>query len=160
MKQFTSIVMTLLFAIAGVTLAISNYESRRTDGYNAMSAAVLPNFGFPKIDTNTMVIPQGFSPNLKKQSPDTEELTTQNITIDSLRNRIEYLEKKGQVTKVIRRKVRVPTPVVEKDTVRIYYLATQVSSREGSSGECIPVFEVKKVNSLCPEEPSTIEGDE
>lgn len=59
-----------------------------------------------------------------------------------------------RVQTVKRRKVAVPTPVVMRDTIREahYYLIKQVGTKENPTGDCIPVYEVHKVNEVCPDE--------
>lgn len=68
---------------------------------------------------------------------------------------------KEQVTKVKWKKVPVPSPVIEvnvessrTDTIQVpvYYLATQVGNKEGPTGECMSVYEVHKVDEICPPE--------
>ena len=68
---------------------------------------------------------------------------------------------KEQVTKVKWKKVAVPSPVIDVtvtsqcriDTVEkpVYYLATQSGNKEGPDGSCISVYEVHRVDEICPE---------
>ena len=67
---------------------------------------------------------------------------------------------KQQVTKVKVKKVPVPSNVMEinvtansrTDTIQVpvYYLATQVGNKEGPNNECIPIYELRKVDEICP----------
>lgn len=58
-----------------------------------------------------------------------------------------------QVTKVKWRTAPAPEPIIVRDTIREahYYLATQVGNKESPTDECISVYEVHKVDEICPE---------
>lgn len=69
---------------------------------------------------------------------------------------------KERVTKVKVKKVPVPSNVMEinvqahrvrTDTIQVpvYYIATQVGTKEGPTGDCISVYEMRKVDKICPD---------
>ena len=146
MRKVTSILCSIAFMVCGIMMAVTASDPS-SNSYKTMSAATLslstpaPIAAVPPVDHLI-----GYERNVSG----TTELT--NPYVDSLKTRISMLEKK-QVTKVKWRKVAVPTPVVMRDTIREthYYLATQVGNKEGPMGECIPIYEVHKVNEVCPE---------
>ena len=118
-----------------------------------MAAATMPQVNVPVFptlqDTGTVDIPEYLLRDLAKKKG---VLDTVYITkTDTI---------KEQVTKVKVKKVPVPSNVVEVnvsptriDTIQVpvYYLATQVGNKEGPTGECISVYEVHKVDEICPE---------
>lgn len=148
-----SILCSTAFLLCGWFMANIDADRGSANGYNTIHAASPPHFE----KMNTASLPQDLLLDLAKQkSLSIAEKTTANTDsslIDSLKNRIMILEQKGQVTKVKWRKVLVPKPVIQKDTVNVpvYYIATQVGNKEGPTGECISVYEVHKVDEICPE---------
>ena len=168
MKRFTSILCSTLFAIFGIGLAISTLDSATFSNAQTISAGTiqsLPDFDIPAqtavVDYSSMPLDLQLD-QAKKASVDVGITTaeTESAKIDSLNKVIAKLEQTKQVTKVKWRTGPAPPPivktrVVEKtitDTVRVpvYYLAT-VEKKEDSTGQCIPVYEVRKVNEICPE---------
>lgn len=130
---------SLAFAIFGVGIATISLEQYNS-GYKSANAASLE-YQYPTIDFGKMHLPKDLSLDLaKKNASDTVYITkTDTVT--------------KQVTKVKWRKVSVPTPVVQRDTVQVpvYYLATQVRDKDGPTDECIQVYEVRKTDEICPD---------
>ena len=129
--------------ISGIMLATAN--SSQT-GYKTMAAAT---------STFTQTIPK-----LSDLSEDlVRDLAKQKGVQDTV-----YITKtdtiKEQVTKVKWRKAPVPAPIAP-DTIQVpvYYLVTQVGNKEGPTGECISVYEVHKVDEICPEISNSCETD-
>lgn len=138
MKQIVTIFCCGLFAAAGIALAIAtSHVSSRNYGYNTMSAAV------PTITAESLpkdlLLDFAKKEQLNSSVPDTVYLTK----TDTI---------KEQVTKVKFRRIYVPKEVVKTDTlhVPVYYLATRTEERKDSVGQCIPVYEVRKVDEICP----------
>lgn len=159
MKKALTILCSFAFALSGVMMAITASDPSPGPSYKAISAATLPRpvMSFPSADTGTIALPQDLLLDLaKKQGLNvTAEKTTAGVDsaiVDSLKQRIVDLEQKGQVTKVKWRRAPAPAPIVKRDTIQVpvYYLATQVGNKEGPTGECISVYEVHKVDEICP----------
>ena len=108
--------------------------------------AATTEYVYPTVDLSKLQIPKDLSLDLaKKNALDTVYLTkTDTVYKDTLYK---------QVTTVKWRRAPAPEPIVKRDTIweTRYYLATQVGNKEGPTDECIPVYEVHKVNELCPE---------
>lgn len=139
MRKVTSILCSIAFMISGIMMAITASDPSPGTGYKTLAAATLPH---QMSDTDRMIIPQDLLRDFAKKN---EVLDTVYITkTDTI---------KEQVTKVKWRKAPVPKPIVERDTIQVpvYYLATQVGNKEGPKGECISVYEVHKVDEICPE---------
>lgn len=164
MRKITSILCSIAFAISGIMLAVTASDPSSNLSYKTMSAATLP------LEWKSQLqMPQDLLLDLAKKSvSNTPEVTTGSVDsdyVDSLQKRIASLEKTKQVTKVKVKKVPVPSNVMEinvtashrTDTVQVpvYYLATQVGNKEGPTGECISVYEVHKVDEICPEIPNS-----
>lgn len=165
MKRFTSILCSIAFAIFGVGLAITTLDSNTTlskaQTISAGTIQQLPEFGVPHgtavLDYSSMPLDFQLS-QAKKASVDADITTaeTESAKVDSLTRVITQLKQAKQVTKVKWRTGPAPPPkIVEKiikDTVKVpvYYLATQVEKKEDSSDECIPVYEIRKVDEICP----------
>ena len=133
--------------ISGIMMAITASDPSPGTGYKTMVAATMPQVYTPSIplavsDTGLLDIPEDLVRDLAKHKG---VLDTVYITkTDTI---------KEQVTKVKWRQAPAPAPVVERDTIQVpvYYLATQVGNKEGPTGECISVYEVHKVDEICPE---------
>lgn len=156
MRKALSILCSFAFALSGVMMAITASDPSPVNSYKTMSAATMQRtFSLPEIDTNFVAtLPVDVSLDLlKRQGVSVTKENTDSVLVDSLFKRIMDLEQTRQVTKVKWRKVPVPTPVVQIDTVHVpvYYLATQVGNKEGPTGECISVYEVHKVDEICTE---------
>ena len=168
MKKALTILCSFAFALSGVMMAITASDPSPGQSYKAISAATLPQhvLSIPSANTGTIALPQDLLLDLaKKQSLNgSAEKTTADVNsaiVDSLKQHIVDLEQKRQVTKVKWRRAPAPAPIVERDTIRVpvYYLATQVGNKEGPTGECISVYEVHKVDEICPEMTnSSVEG--
>lgn len=134
-------VCSIAFMVSGIMMAITTSDPPTNTGYSTISASTLPTM-YPNMDTGTIDIPQDLLRDLavKHKVRDTVYITKTDTV-------------KEQVTKVKWRKVSAPKPIVERDTIQvpIYYLATQVGNKEGPTGECISVYEVHKVDKICPE---------
>lgn len=140
MKKVTTILCAFAFMISGIMLAIPALDRSRNTGYSTVAAATLSSYNIPNNVNSIVALPQDLSSGLAEKSVLDTVYITKTDTI------------KEQVTKVKWRKVRVPTSVVNRDTVHVpvYYIATRVD-KEGSTGECTPVYELKQVDRLCPE---------
>lgn len=156
MKRITSVLCCIAFAISGIMMAVTASDPSPGTGYKTMAAATIP-YVTPLPGTNA-VLPQGLSLDLaKNESPNNIEQTSvvvDSFAIDSLKQRIIELEKnKRQVTKVKWRQAPAPDPIVKCDTIyqTRYYLATQTGSKEDDSGICIPIYEIRQVDKICPE---------
>jgi hypothetical protein len=136
--------------ISGIMMAITASDPSPGTGYKTMSAATLPKiYPTPIVvqDTGTIDLSEDLVRDLAKRKG---VLDTVYITkTDTI---------KEQVTKVKVKKVPVPSNIMElnvtarTDTVHVpvYYLATQVGNKEGPKDECISVYEVHKVDEICP----------
>lgn len=148
MRKALSILCCISFAIAGGFMAITANDL--SPGKHQAINAATRNVYLPSVPIDTFGV-LNLSEDLvrdfakKKGVADTVYITkTDTIT--------------QQVTKVKWRKVPATTPVMEInvnariDTVRVpvYYLATQVGNKEGPNNECVPIYEVRKVDELCP----------
>lgn len=148
MRKFASIVCSVAFMISGVMMALTASDpSPGNTGYKTMAAATVtqyPAVTFPvtSADTSIVDIPEDLVRDLAKRKGvlDTVCITKTDTIIE-------------QVTKVKWLKAPAPKPIVVRDTIREahYYLATQVGKKEGPTGECVSVYEVHKVDEICPD---------
>lgn len=143
MRKITTILCSVAFLLSGVMMAITESNRSPGSGYKTVAAATVPQFSSPimRIDTGTIDLPEDLVRDLAKRKGVLDTVfVTKTDTI------------KEQVTKVRWRKVPAPKPIVERDTVHVpvYYLATQVGNKEGPKGECVSVYEVHKVDEICP----------
>lgn len=140
--------------ISGIMMAITASDPSPGTGYKTMSAATRMVYNpFQTVqDTGVISLSEDLVRDLAKKKG---VLDTVYITkTDTI---------KEQVTKVKVKKVPVPSNVMEinvqarTDTIQVpvYYLATQVGNKEGPTGECISVYEVHKVDEICPETTSS-----
>lgn len=156
MKQATSIVLTLLFCASAFFAALDRTSPSSATGYKTVAAATIPQFMTPQGGTDPIALPMLPKDLLLDLAKEQNLLLTDNspsVTdplVDSLKNRISYLEGQQPVVKVKWKKGPAPPPVI-RDTVEVpkYYLATQVGNKEGPSGECIQVYEVHQVDEIC-----------
>ena len=137
--------------ISGIMMALHASDPSPQTGYKTIAASTMPKVYtsvYEVKDTGQLDLSEDFVRSLAKQKG---VLDTVFITkTDTI---------KEQVTKVKVKKVPVPSNVMEinvqarTDTIQVpvYYLATQVGSKEGPTGECISVYEVHKVDEICPE---------
>ena len=138
MKRFTAIVCSIAFAFFGICIAMTPTTTTQS-GYKTMAAATT-DYVYPTVDLTKLQVPEDLSLDLaKKKALDTVYVT-----------KTDTIEK--QVTKVKWKKVPVPYPVVQRDTVQVpvYYIATQVGNKEGPMDKCIQVYELQKVDEICP----------
>lgn len=147
MRKVTTILCSIAFMISGIMMALTASDPSPGTGYKTMAAATMPYVYTPTFpvlqrDTGTLDMPEDLVRDIAKRKGllDTVYITK----TDTI---------KEEVTKVKWRKAPVPTPIVVRDTIREahYYLATQVGTKEGPKDQCIPVYEVHKVDELCPE---------
>ena len=162
MKKLTTILCSIAFMIAGISMAVTVKDpSYAKDSYKTMAAATLPN-----LDNTRMHLPLDLLLDEAKRQNVLGNVSTVNTDpnlekIDSLQNRIKHLEEQennDSMGMVPAPKPIVKTKVVTRhvhttDTIRvpIYYLATQVGTKEGPTEECVSVYEVHKVDEICPE---------
>lgn len=146
MNKIVTIITALAFAFSGAMLALTGTDPSPGTGYKTVAATTvqMPPLKFPSIslDTNTVDVPEDLVRDLAKKKG---VLDTVYITkTDTI---------KEQVTKVKWRKAPAPKPIVVRDTIREahYYLATQVGNKEGPTDQCISIYEVHKVDEICPE---------
>lgn len=157
MRKFTTILCSIAFAVFGVGLAISGLDPPNLSHAQLANASTLPIV----VPQNTAIVDYSALPldlrlGQENKANDEAEITVEvkdSVVIDSLQKRIIQLESKPQVTKIKWRTGPAPPPIVQKDTIRVpvYYLATQVGIKEEPTGECISVYEVHKVDEICPE---------
>lgn len=152
MKKAMTILCSIAFAISGITMALHSGNISPGVKGNTIAAAPMPHYVFPKVqlDTCTLDIPEDLIRDLAKRKGVLDTVyVTKTDTI------------KEQVTKVKWKKIPASSPVMEinvtashrTDTIQVpvYYLATQVGNKEGPTGECISVYEVHKVDEICPD---------
>lgn len=153
MKKVMTILCSFAFALAGVMMAITASDQSPGVNNKAIHASTTPQYAysFPTVNhpaVGSIDLSEDLIRDLAKNKGvlDTVYITkTDTIT--------------EQVTKVKVKKVPVPSNVIEvnvparRDTIQVpvYYLATQVGNKEGPTGECISVYEVHKVDEICPE---------
>lgn len=147
MRKVTTIVCALAFMISGIMMALTASDPSPGTGYKTAAAATIAKVYTPIVpritaDTGTIDISKDLVRDLAIQKGvlDTVYITKTDTIIE-------------QVTKVKWRQAHAPDTVVMRDTIREahYYLATQVGDKEGPTGECISVYEVHKVDEICPE---------
>jgi hypothetical protein len=138
--------------VSGVMMALSAGDPSPGTGYKTMSASTIPVFEPVKVEAPQLNLPVYQSKMTDIPEDLLRSLAKSKGVLDTV-----YITKtdtiREQVTKVKWKKVAAPYPVIERDTIREthYYLATQSGMKEGPEGECIPVYEVHKVDELCPE---------
>ena len=176
MKKLTTILCSIAFMIAGISMAITVKDpSYANSGYKTMAAATLPSgVQLPNLDDSRLHVPLDLLLDEAKrqnvlgntfavnEDPNSEK-------IDSLQNRISYLEEKEQATRDSMAKAPAPKSIVKTkvitrhihttDTIHVpvYYLATQVGNKEGPTDQCVSVYEVHKVDEICPENTNSSE---
>ena len=146
MTKIASIICSLAFLMSGIMMALTASDPSPGTGYKTITASTLPKvhpvvFPTTAMDTCIIDIPEDLVRDLAKRKG---VLDTVYITkTDTI---------KEQVTKVKWRKAPAPKPVVIRDTIREahYYLATQSGMKEGPDGQCISIYEVHKVDEICP----------
>jgi hypothetical protein len=137
--------------VSGIMMAITASDPSPSTGYKTMAAATMPDVKMP------VFMGINDNPGIEALSEDlVRDLAKKKGVLDTV-----FITKtdtvKEQVTKVKWRKVPVPSPIMEIDVtahrdtvlVPVYYLATQVGTKEGPTGECISVYEVHKVDEIC-----------
>jgi hypothetical protein len=147
MRKVTTIICSIAFMISGIMMAITASDPSPGTNYKTISAATpsqplyIP-YTIQKTDTGTLDLSEDLVRDLAKKKGllDTVYITKTDTV-------------KEEVTKVKWRKAPVPAPIVVRDTIREahYYLATQVGMKDGPKDQCIPIYEVHKVDELCPE---------
>lgn len=151
MRTLTTLICSIALFVLGSSVIYSASSKFKTDNrYKTMAAAT--------IDLSQMQIPRDLlldasrNTNVKELTP-MVEVQFDSIKVDSLNRRVKELESKSSVVKTKWLKAPAPKPIVKtvRDTVPIYYLATQVGNKEGPTGECISVYEVHKVDEICSE---------
>lgn len=157
MRTFTTLICSIALFVLGSSVIYSASSKFKTDNrYKTMAAAT--------IDLSQMQIPRDLlldasrNTNVKELTP-TVEVQFDSIKVDSLNKRVKELELKSSVVKTKWLKAPAPKPIVKitHDTifkeVPVYYLATQVGNKEGPTEKCVSVYEVHKVDEICPEKP-------
>lgn len=166
MKKFTTILCSIAFAIFGIGLAIFGTDSERLSNAQLANAGNVMHYNIPRYNAipvfNSQDLPLDLRLGQVNDASDSTGITnsTDSTKIDSLQNRIRFLEKRKQVTKVKWREMPAPPPIVKEkivkvtDTIKvpIYYLTTQVGNKEGPTGKCISVYEVTQIDEICPED--------
>ncbi len=155
MRKVTTVLCSIAFMISGIMMAITASDPSPGNSYKTVNAATIqqmyiPTFPELKADTGRIDLSEDLLRDLAKKKG---VLDTVYITkTDTI---------KEQVTKVKWRRNPAPASVVKRDTIQVpvYYLATQVEIKEDSMGQCIPVYELRKVDELCTEtKTSSVEG--
>lgn len=164
MKRFTTILCSIAFAVFGIGLAMYGIRTPNLDHTQTVAAGTI---GLEKYAPLTTIqysqLPQDLRLDLAKNAPTAEAITTEAVDtamVDSLTKRIAQLEQQKQVTTVKWKRGPAPPPIVKTkvvelhttDTIQVpvYYLATQVGKEE-PTGQCVPIYEVRKVDELCPQ---------
>lgn len=156
MRKITSIVCCICFALFGKYLANVASDQSPGTGYNTIAAATPTETQafMPKVFTYDRPITAFDVESGQYDLPD--DLVRDIARSKGLSDTV-YITKtdtiREQVTKIRWRDGPAPPPVVVRDTIREahYYIATQVGMKEGPTDECIPVYEVHKVDEICPE---------
>lgn len=157
MKTFTTLICSIaLFVLGSSVIYSAMHKSEHESGYQTMAAATL--------DLSKMQIPRDLlldasrNTNVQELTP-VVEVQFDSMRVDSLNRRVKELESKSSVIKTKWLKAPAPKPIVKTihDTifkeVPVYYLATQVGNKEGPTEKCVSVYEVHKVDEICPEKP-------
>ena len=158
MGKGMTIVCSIAFMISGIMMAIIHAGDQS------------PGTGYKTAMAQPLTLPQVYFPPVLGKPNDAATLgdLSNDLVRDIARERgvldTVFITKtdtiKEQVTKVKVKKVPVPSNVMEinvtssrTDTIQVpvYYLATQVGTKEGPAGECTSVYEVHKVDEICPE---------
>lgn len=158
MKRLATILYCLSFAIFGIGLALTDSEFPDFGKTQSVNAGTIMKIEMPKNIKDPLladVVPHSLVTNVEEKALEGDSVTissSNSSLVDSLKQRISYLEKKKQVTMVKWRKSKSP-PEVRTDTVSVpvYYLATKTGMKEGPDGKCVSVYEVHKVDEICPE---------
>ena len=138
--------------ISGIMMAItaSDKSTSYNTGYNTVAAATRPTdvYTYPVKTANPVLY------DTKLDIPDDllRDIASQKGFVDTVYvTNTDTIIK--QVTKVKWRQAPVPDPIVQTDTIQVpvYYLAPQVGNKEGPTEQCISVYEVHKVDEICPE---------
>ena len=112
MKKVVSILLFVCFVVVGKLLADATMVPQYHNGYKTAAAATVQNYQMVAPGTFTMPTPQDLSLGLENKdgsiSTETTAVVDNSELVDSLKERIAYLEKKEQVTKVVR--IRDPMP--------------------------------------------------
>lgn len=150
MNKIVSLMCSFAFALSGVMMAIIASDPSPGINSKAVQASVLPTYNFPVVGSTT--------PKLDLSEDLVRDLAKNKGLLDTV-----YITKtdtvRTKITKIKVKKVPVPSNVIEvnvparRDTilVPVYYLARQVGNKEGPTGDCISVYEVHKVDEICPE---------
>ena len=161
MKTLATIICGLGMFILGLAIIRSGDMSPDT-GYKSMAAATIP-----YVDLRNADIPRDLLLDAEKnvQKTPVVEVDFDSVKVDSLSRRTRELEE--LVTKTKRPKVPAPKVIVKtkvvnnhtRDTIQVpvYYLATQVGNKEGPTDKCISIYEVHKVDEVCPENTNSSE---
>lgn len=162
MRKFTTILCCLAFGLFGVGLAISGLDPPNLSHAQSAAAMTPSIYQYDTSYPTTTIIDSSSLPldlqlDQAKKALTDADITTANVDsaiVDSLEQVITELKQKKQVTKVKWRTGPAPPPIVQKDTIRVpvYYLATQVGTKEEPTGNCISVYEVHQVDEICPEQ--------
>ena len=122
MRKVTTILCSIAFMVSGIMMAITASDPSPGTSYKTIAAATMPSVEASVFGT-------------------VQDTTTIDLPEDLVR---ELAKKKGVLDTVY---------ITKTDTIQVpvYYLATQVGNKEGPTGECIPIYEVRKVDEICPE---------
>lgn len=163
MKRFTTILCGIAFAIFGIGLGLYGIKVDKLSHAQTAAAGETMLKYKPLTDIHYSQLPRDLQLDLAKNAPTAEALITNAVDsaiVDSLNNVITQLKQKEPVTKVRWMRGPAPPPIVKTkvvelhttDTVHVpvYYLATRVD-KEGSTGQCTPIYEVRKVDEICPQ---------
>lgn len=112
MRRLTTILCSIAFMVCGISLAITTKSPPISD-YKALNAATMSNM--PVLDYSNVQLPLDMQLDQAKKDTDTVYITKTDTV-------------KIPVTKVKRKKVYVPNPIVKRDT--IYYIATHTVNKE------------------------------
>lgn len=150
MKQFTTIVCSMFFAVFGLGLALSGFKTQDIMPTMALNAA-------PMLQNPVATMPRLPMP-FDSVSQAVDKTDTVKITIHDTIMAPPVTIYSNIQPKVKRRVAPVPDVIANKaptDTVfvsvPVYYLATQVGNKEGPKDKCISVYELQKVDEICPE---------
>lgn len=141
MKKVVSILLFICFVVVGKLLADATMVPRYHNGYKTAAAATVQNYQMVVPGTFTMPTPQDLSLGLENKdgsiSTETTTVVDNSELVDSLKERIAYLEKKEQVTKV----VRIRDPMPESDSKSNDYTNCMLMIQDTEDGAVsIPVI--------------------
>lgn len=151
-----------MFAVFGIGLALYGIRSPGLTHTQTIAAGTMDQYR-PLITVHPSHLPQDLQLDLEKNTEDEKIDSGLSTVVDSLNGVITQLETKVKATTKNVVKGPAPPTIVKTrvkfiehhttDTIHVpvYYIATQVDTKEESTGQCTPIYEVRKVDEICPQ---------